>query len=53
MSALDYTNPGDAEISQQYRLWQQAVTYGYATAAKEHREMYLALLDRKREETGQ
>jgi hypothetical protein len=45
VSAID---PGPEDVQHAWTEWQRAVTYGYPTAAKEWREMYLALLDRVR-----
>ena len=48
-------DPGDADIRNAWDKWQQAVSSGYVTAAREWREMYLALLarrDRKQEQAA-
>ena len=47
---MSATEPGRADVEHAWNKWQRAVMYGYPTASKEWREMYLALLDRIRDD---
>lgn len=42
----DAADPNYGDIREMYANWQQSVMYGYDTASREYREMYLALLAR-------
>jgi hypothetical protein len=43
----DPVNPDDSAIRAEWAAWQRAIVHGYDTSAREHREMYLALLERR------